>query len=414
MKDSIMLKIVVQLLLILTIGFAFSCQKEFKDVGLTDDLNCERIGLGESHSKHQQFQSIIQQYVDKGFPGITALISDSEGIWIGAAGKANVKKKQDLKTCNVFFSGSVAKMYTVTAAMILYEQGRLDLDAKIGQFLPTEVANSLPNAQTATIRQLMNHTAGMPDHDNEEALSDWSDRRDGALPPAEDQLAYLYDNDPLFNPGDTAMYSSAHTLALALVLDQIAGEPHANIISKEIINKLGLTETFYKNESGYPNPENLVRGYFGKKEDITKESINYCRDSYGDAGIIASAFDYYQFLEALMTLKIVSQTTLNEMLKPRLVVGGELSGMQYALSFGLGLFLIESQGELVKLGHSGVTVGGMSHVYYYPTVDAYLVILTNTIIDDDPTLFAGWSGNTIVGFGGESIMEDFENLIFGQ
>ena len=400
-------------LLLLYVGVSLigSCKKEFKDVGLTDDLNCEMIGLEKDHSKHDQYQAIITKYVDNGFPGITALVKDEEGIWIGSAGKANIKEKQNLKNCNVFFSGSVAKMYTVTAAMTLYEQGLLDLDAKIENFLPKEVVENLPNAKLVTIRQLMNHTTGIPDHDLEEGLSRWSDQRDGALPSAVDQLSYLYDNEPLFLPGDTASYSSANTLTLSLVIDHIAGEHHSNIISREIINKLGLTETFYKNEIGYPTPKGLVRGYYGTEEDITKESINYCRDSQGDAGIIASAYDYYQFLEGLVNNRIVSGSTLQEMLIGREAVHGSLNGVNFSLDLGLGLFLIKTEGEVVKLGHSGITTGGMSHVYYYPQKDSYLVLLTNTIIDEDPELFSQWAGNTVVGLGGESLTEEFEELI---
>ena len=242
------------------------------------------------------------------------------------------QKEASAKTCNVFFSGSVAKMYTVTAAMILYEQGKLDLDAKINQFY-NEVVNKLPNAKRATIRQLMNHSAGMPDHDDEAELSDWSDRHDGSLPSAIEQLSYLYDNSPRFAPGDTAMYSSAHTLTLSLVLDHIVGEHHSHLISREIISHLGLSETFYKNEAGYPQPVNLVRAYYGQKEDITKEAINYASGSQGDAGIIASAYDYYQFIEALMTLKIISQSTLDEMLRAKGTIRGSYEGKGFGIGF---------------------------------------------------------------------------------
>ena len=64
---------------------------------------------------------------------------------------------------------------------------------------------------------------------------------------------------------------------------------HSHIISREIIEKLALSETFYKNESGYPTPQNLTKGYYGRNEDITQEAINYAGDSQGDAGVIGSS-----------------------------------------------------------------------------------------------------------------------------
>ena len=111
-----------------------------------------------------------------------------------------------------------------TAAMILKEKGILDLDSKIEDYIPKELADNLPNGRTATIRQLMNHSAGMPDHDDDEELSKYGDQNDQHLPSAEEQLAYLFDDEPRFPAGTSSQYSSAHTLTLSLVLDSIYGE----------------------------------------------------------------------------------------------------------------------------------------------------------------------------------------------
>ena len=389
--------------------FLFSCDK----VELTPrkSLECPSIGLGEKHGQDSVFQEILERYVSRGFPGLSAAIyTADEGLWTGAAGLANIEEGLAMGTCNVLFSGSVAKLYTVTAAMVLYEQGKLDLDAPIAPYLPEEVAQRLPNADRATIRQLMNHQAGMPDHDDDRELGKYIERNNGRLPDAMGQLAYLYDDKARFEPGDSAAYSSAHTVALALVIDQIAGEHHSHVISREIIQRLGLTETFYKNESGYPKPNNLVRGYWGKakkNDDITEGAINYAEGSQGDAGIIATAHDYYHFLKALMEGKIVTQTTLEEMIDARYIYDDGT----YALGFGLGLFFIKYKGEVVKVGHGGMTAGGMVHLYYYPSTQSYISIATNTLIEDDAGMLRSWGAGILVKTGEESLMDELEVVI---
>ena len=398
-------------MILLSLICTISC-KERVDLTPRKKLDCVTPGLTENHANHTVYQSILDTYVDRGFPGISgAIYTPDDSIWTGAAGLANIKEGLSMSPCHVLFSGSVAKVYTVTAAMILYEQGVLDLDAPIAPYLPSEVAQRLPNADKATVRQLMNHQAGMPDHDDDPELNRYIERNNGALPSAEEQLAYLYDDPARFEPGTQAAYSSAHTVALGLVVDHIAGEHHSQVISREIIQKLGLRETYYKNEPGYPNAQNMVRGYWGKaklNDDITEEAINYARGSQGDAGIIASAHDYYLFLKALMEGEIISKETLAEMMDAVYIYDDGT----HALGFGLGLFVIKYKDKIVKVGHGGITLGGMTHVYYYPTTQSYIALATNTLIEEDENMLRSWGAGILVNTGEASLMDDLEEVIW--
>lgn len=376
-----------------------------------ESIDCPDIGIQNAHPNSTDYQAILDKYVGEGYPGISAVVYTPDGLWAGTSGLANVKKRIALHTCHTMFSGSVAKMYTVASALYLVEQGLLKLDDKVSLFLPQEMVDKLPNAKLATVRQLMNHSAGMPDHDNDEALNKWVERNDGALPSAIQQMEYLYDDAPLFAPGQGVEYSSAHTVVLGLIIDKVAGEHHSNIISEQIIQKLGLTNTYYKNETGYPSPNNLIRGYLGeasKNEDLTEESINYCLGSQGDAGIIATAHDYYLFLKGLTEGNILSLASVDTMYESAV---WPYDDGTHALGLGLGIFLIKKDGILTKVGHSGGTLGGMTHVYHYPAHDAYLVLATNTLIEEDEDLIKKWTGAVLVGTGSTSVVDDFENLI---
>ena len=229
-----------KIILFVFLMIQFACKKsENKPLG--DPLECMEIGLGSSHELHEEFQAILDAYVGKGFPGMAAAVyTPEEGLWLGSSGKADLEANIPMAPCNSFFSGSVAKVYTVTAAMTLVEEGLLGLDDKISDYLPDVLVQNLPNAQTATIRQLMNHSAGMPDHDDEEALNTYIEENAGSLPSGIDQLSYLFDNDPLFEAGNGAEYSSAHTLTLAIILDEVIGSHHSDLVTERIIQKLGL------------------------------------------------------------------------------------------------------------------------------------------------------------------------------
>ena len=375
--------------------------------------SCQPVGLGEEHLNHQQYQAILDAYTASGFPGITAAVfTPDEGLWVGASGLADLENKVPMAPCNLLFSGSVAKMYTVVGALHLAERGVFRLRDPIASFLADDIVENLPNARKAKIRQLMNHSAGMPDHDDEEELEAYVIANEGRLPSAEDQLAYLFDNEPRFEPGTSAAYSSAHTLTLSLVMDQAIDGDHADIVSSAIINRLGLKETFYKNEPGYPNPDRLVKGYLLEEGepplDTTSYAVNYAETSRGDAGIIASAHDYFRFIKGVVEGKVLHPRTVKRIVSRPAYIFDE---GPFAVGFGLGVFMIKLDDELVKVGHSGSTLGGMSHVYYYPTTGSYIVVLTNVEVDDDLELLRRWGSELLVGTGNQSIMSELETLV---
>ena len=340
---------------------------------------------------------------------MAAAVYTSDGLWVGASGLADRDKNVAMSPCHAFFSGSVAKTYTVAAAMSLVDRGILDLDAPIADHLSPDLVQGLPNASDATVRQLMNHTAGMPDHDDDEALEAYVTSHDGALPSAEDQLRYLFDDAARFPAGTSAQYSSAHTLALSLVVDDASGRHHSHQITGAILRPLALKQTWYKNEPGYPRPMNLVRGYIhedGETADYTEESINYARTSHGDAGVIATVDDYYGFLRGLMEGRVVSERALAAMSEAYPLFNQSGHGM----GFGLGLFVIERNGKVAKVGHSGATLGGMTHLYYYPESGAYIALATNVLTGDE-TALGRWGAGLLLDEGTRSVMSDLEAVV---
>jgi len=339
---------------------------------------------------------------------MAAAVFTADGLWVGASGFADRTRAIRMSPCHAFFSGSVAKTYTATAAMRLVEDGILGLDDPIRDYLPSELVQKLPNAQLATVRQLMDHSAGMPDHDEDAALRAYVDAHNGSLPSAVEQLAYLYDDAARFAPGMAAEYSSAHTVALALVVDQASGAHHSNTISDDIIGRLGLANTWYKNELGYPRPMNLVRGYLddGGVKDYTDASVNYANTSQGDAGVIATVHDYYLFLRGLMDGEVVDAEALAAMKDPYVL----FNDSQHGLGFGMGLFVVSRNGQVAKIGHSGATLGGMTHLYYYPESGAYIALATNVVTEDPDTLLR-WGSGLLLDLDQPSIMDDLEDIV---
>ena len=99
---------------------------------------------------------------------------------------------------------------------------------------------------------------------------------------------------------------------LALIIDSVSGEPHSKYYSSHLFQPLGLTKTYYKDEQGFPKPEGLVNSYFdrlgnGKIENVSNEN-NYLTSIFtGSDGIMATVYNYFLFINALVNGNIVSQ-----------------------------------------------------------------------------------------------------------
>ena len=99
------------------------------------------------------------------------------------------------------FAASVTKMYTAAAVMLLVEDGLIDLDARISQYLPESVYGPVPNGAGATVRHLLGHTSGIPDFGGSLAYDlDTLNDPMGSYPP-DRMLAYTHGQSAVFAPG---------------------------------------------------------------------------------------------------------------------------------------------------------------------------------------------------------------------
>ena len=89
----------IYLLLAFVLIMLSSCGKE-EPVTLVE-INCKEIGIGIDHPQHADFQSILDDLVAAGYPGVTATISDKNGLWQGSSGRADLENNIAMAPCHV-------------------------------------------------------------------------------------------------------------------------------------------------------------------------------------------------------------------------------------------------------------------------------------------------------------------------
>jgi len=344
--------------------------------------NCNiGVELNNTYPKSDGLHAIMKRYVQAGLPGIAiATYSEKDGWWAGAEGFANAEAKLPMQNCNLQYLQSVSKSYAAVAILQLHEQGKIKLDGPITTYLPKKYASDVKNAETITVRMLLNHTSGIPEYSTDPKFVSYVLQHPLQKMSTEFVVGAIKGKELLFKPGSKHSYTNTNYELLAIIIDAITGD-HAAYIDKNIFQKLGLQNTFYRNDPKYLNYDNLVNSYWdvlntGKPANITSIQKANVASYIGDDGIVCTPVDAIKFLKGLNEGKLVSEASLKEMMT-------WVNGDDGKPIYGLGLEHFEA-GGIEAYGHSGGGLGAGCLLIYIPATKTYVFLATNI-----GTLFPG-------------------------
>jgi CubicO group peptidase (beta-lactamase class C family) len=280
-----------------------------------------------------------------------SVVKDGELFFAKGYGYADLENKIPVDPEQTIFRiGSVGKLFTWTAVMQLVEQGKLDLDEDINDYLDFRIPDTYP--QPITLKHLMTHTSGFDDRLLESLVSD-----------ADDQVStreWLISNMPARArpPGDIASYSNYNAMLAGYIVAQVSGQPYDQYIQEHILNPLGMVHSTaqspmppdlrahssvgYTYEDGdfqaYPNytaqPAVLPSGaHQASVTDMARFMIAHLQDGrYSDANIAEA--------------RILNESTMQQMHSTVYTPDPRLLGTAY------GFFDFSDNGQRT-IGHSG-------------------------------------------------------------
>lgn len=278
-------------------------------------------------------------------------------------GLANTKTNTRITSKTNFRLASNTKPFTAMGIMILKERGLLSFDDTISSFIP-----DFPSyGENVTIRQLMTHTSGVPDH--EKPLYKQLHKKNE--PTIYDSLEVLkQEKKTLFIPGSTYTYSNSGYVLLALIIEKISQQKYADFLKKNIFMPLKMTATVVLDETK-PIISNRALGY--KKIDKSYKLFDYDPLNYiiGDEGIYSNPYDLLKWKEAWFSEKLVCKKLLEESLTPQLLPNGKINAC------GFSWFISEYKGRKI-IYHDGEWVGFTNIMLMYPEKDITVIFLSNT------------------------------------
>jgi D-alanyl-D-alanine carboxypeptidase len=285
-----------------------------------------------------------------------AIMQHDKLVFAKGYGFANLEHSIPATAETVYGMRSVSKNFTAVAILLLVQDGKISLDDNINKYLP----DFSTKGQVITIRQLLNHTSGIPNYGGKR----FHENKARNLSAAE--WVALYKDDSLnFEPGTSYHYSNTGYLLLEMIMDKVTGS-FADFVRKRITDSLGLYfatpySQIIKNSSG---EYEVNKGVFTKAmNEISKIS--------GPNGMRGNVVNVIKYQQSLNKGRIINSNSITEMHKP-----GELK-KGLTVDYGLGTRIGEIAGYNF-FGHTGSGGGGTSILTYYPETGLIMVVATNT------------------------------------
>lgn len=303
----------------------------------------------------EQLDRFAQTVIETGdAPGISLAAYDGARVFIATRGEVE-RGGAPVTPDTRFLSASLGKTFTAVIAAQLVIEGVLDLDAPVAPWLADSPGFArLDNADRITLRQLLNHSAGVPDY-----LESWRFHSarggDGLLP--EDLLEFVSGSEG--EPGAHFSYSDTHFIIAGLVLEAASGETYADLVRTRIIEPLQLTQTesligqeFDGLAVGYR------RGMFGSKASGTPGSLDNNLDyEWAGGGLVTTPADLARFYYALGTERFAAERAL-------MTASPNVLNAEARIGYGLGIYLRLFAEDDFRLFHGGDFAGFRSAAVY--------------------------------------------------
>ncbi|WP_281849518.1 serine hydrolase domain-containing protein [Dyella sp. GSA-30] len=310
----------------------------------------------------KQAQAALEHATSSDGPGAVILIArGDEIIYRAARGSAQIELGVPLQADQTFRIASITKMFTAALVVKLAQLGQLSLDDKLATYVP-----GIANGETITLRQLLNHTAGVSDIVHDPQPGFFARKVDTAT-----LIAEIKKREPSFPPGTRFAYSNAGYILLGAVIEKVTGRPWQDALRTTLLEPLDLKETAYGDNARIV--PRRVAGYTTDNANRHVENASYINASVPAAAgaLVSTANDLLHWMRALAQGKVVGRDGFKQMTTAVANVPGASTH-----PYGFGMYIWQVRGNEM-VGHTGQIDGFASALAYLPQQDITVVVLAN-------------------------------------
>lgn len=276
-------------------------------------------------------------------------------------GYADVENRIPVTPETVFQVGSITKQFTAAAIVSLEEDGDLDFDDRLTDYLPEYPGYG----SETTIAELLSHTAGVK---NYTTMDRWWETL--ALEMSPRRLIGLFENERFdFRPGTRFSYSNSGYVLLGWIAEQVSGRPFGGLLNARLFVPLRLEQTSYcNNRALIPN---RARGYQVIDGEFAHADYVSMSQAYAAGGVCSTAPDLIRWTNLLTAGAVAGRDGYELMSTPASLTDGT------RIEYGYGIALGYLEGHH-RISHVGGMLGFTGQIAHYDDDDVTIVVLANT------------------------------------
>ncbi|MFC6880855.1 serine hydrolase domain-containing protein [Actinomadura yumaensis] len=290
--------------------------------------------------------------LELGVPGVAATVKSPHcGLWTGGAGVADLETGRKARGDEHGRIGSDTKTWTATVVLQLVGEGKVKLEDTVDHYLPGLVRTKDYDGRKITVRQLLQHTSGLPDYLDAPFWEDEEAHRWDHIEPLQTVQQALRLPPPDDRARSGFAYSNTNYNLAGLIVQKVTGHDIGTEITRRIIQPLGLRETYWPGDSVTIRDPHL-RCHKKSPDGVLSDTTDWNTSEADASGVlISTAADATAFWIALLTGKLLAPAQLAEM---KATVPAD-DDEQY----GLGVIRQPpAAGGTVTWGHSGSMASG--------------------------------------------------------
>jgi D-alanyl-D-alanine carboxypeptidase len=363
MRRSVLLLAALATAVLLASGVAFA-------VTPTGTPHSGAKGKGPGAALDGALRSLVARH--GGPPGVIAIVQRGQHREVHTFGVRDLESGQRMRPGDRMRIASTAKAFSGAVALSLVSKGKLSLDDTIGERMP-----ELPDAWSeVTLRQLLDHTSGIPDFSQDEDYRKAVFASFKKAPPPKKLLTYFYDDKLLFEPGSKYHYSNTDNIVVALMAESVTNRSYEGQLRDRVYKPLGLRRTSLPKGTNLEEP--YIHGYDNDPKEQPPEDyseIIAAGWSWASGGIVSTPSDLNKFIRGYVGGDLFDARTLAQQ---RLVLEGgssEPPGPGYN-SAGLAVFRYETKCGTMW-GHTGNTLGYTQFMAASPDGSRSVVVSVN-------------------------------------
>lgn len=352
--------------IILLTGLLASCSTPPRE-----ELAVDSAVIPEGISLSDKCDSLLSKAFKRGEPGVAVIaVERGDVVFRKGYGMANMEMSVPIRPDMVFRIGSVTKVFTATAIMILAEKGLLSLDAEISRYLP-----EYPQyGESITIRHLLTHTSGIKNlfrtEEYDKLMKENCFRLINDEVDVSEMLNTFKNYELEFNPGEKYRYSNSGYFLLGRIIEAVSGKKYQEFLLDNILVPFDMKDTRY-----YDNI-NIVPGRVHDYLQDDGRFINNPYESlsgvlvYAAGGMMSTVDDLAKFDAALRTETLLNKATLEQMFRANTLSNGEETG------YGLGWELRRIKGYKTAM-HGGDVYGFSAIMMRVPEKQIFVALMGN-------------------------------------